>query len=63
MCLSFYSFLIYPPKSICTFRFLYLHLSPPLTAPTSNLYILAHHGNHEIEKTNSLDESETQNGV
>jgi hypothetical protein len=26
-------------------------------------YELGHEGNHEIEKTNGLDESETQNGV
>ena len=28
-----------------------------------NTYELGHEGNHEIEKTNGLDESETQNGV
>lgn len=27
------------------------------------LHVLAHHGNHEVEKTDGLDESETQNGV
>lgn len=26
-------------------------------------YELGHEGNHEVEKTNGLDESETQNGV
>ena len=28
-----------------------------------NLHVLAHHGNHEVEKTNGFDEGETQNGV
>lgn len=27
------------------------------------LHVLAHHGNHEVEKTDGLDEGETQNGV
>lgn len=31
--------------------------------PYMNLHIFAHHGNHEIEQTDSLNESETQNGV
>src|SRR5689334_10590069 len=41
----------------------------PLLQPTAlpqhknYLHVLAHHGNHEIEQTNGLDESETQNGV
>ena len=41
-------------------------LSPsPLLPETRayNLHILAHHSNHQIEKTNSLDESETENGI
>jgi len=29
----------------------------------NSLQELGHHGNHEIEKTNSFNESETQNGV
>lgn len=29
----------------------------------SYLHVLAHHGNHEVEQTDSLDESEAQNGV
>jgi len=29
----------------------------------NDLHVLAHHGNHEVEETNSLDEGETQNGV
>ena len=40
--------------------------TPPHMAPnivTDNLNVLAHHGNHQVEKTNSLNESETQNGV
>jgi hypothetical protein len=28
-----------------------------------NTYELGHQGNHEVEKSDSLDESETQNGV
>ena len=28
-----------------------------------HLHVLAHHGNHQIEKTNSLNESETENSV
>lgn len=31
--------------------------------PGNNLGELGHEGNHQIEKTNGLDESETQNGV
>ncbi|KAI6763041.1 hypothetical protein HG530_009021 [Fusarium avenaceum] len=31
--------------------------------PLGWTYELGHEGNHEIEKTNGLDESETQNGV
>lgn len=27
------------------------------------LDVLAHHGNHQVEKTHGFDESETQNGV
>lgn len=27
------------------------------------LHVLAHHGNHEVEQTNGLDEGKTQNGV
>jgi hypothetical protein len=48
---------------------LYVYFHPSLTpssfhtAPYMNLHVLAHHGNHEIEQTNSLNESETQNGV
>lgn len=30
---------------------------------TIRLDVLAHHGNHEVEQTHGLDESETQNGV
>lgn len=30
---------------------------------TVNTYELGHEGNHEVEKTDGLDESETQNGV
>jgi len=45
-----------------------MRLCPPLLDPsktsiTTNLHVLAHHGNHEIEKTDGLDESETENGV
>lgn len=29
----------------------------------ADLHVLAHHGNHEVEKTNGLNEGETQNGV
>jgi len=39
---------------------------PPIALPkcqTNRLDVLAHHGNHEVEETDSLDESETQNGV
>ncbi len=28
-----------------------------------NLHVLAHHGNHEIEETNGLDESKPKNGI
>jgi hypothetical protein len=28
-----------------------------------NLDVLAHHGNHQVEQTNGLDEGETKNGV
>jgi hypothetical protein len=41
-------------------------LSNPFPIPSIkslNLHILAHHSNHQIEKTNSLDEGETKNGV
>ena len=31
--------------------------------PLNCLDVLAHHGNHEVEKTHGFDESETQNGV
>lgn len=31
--------------------------------PFANLHVLAHHGNHEIEKTDGLNESEAKNGV
>jgi hypothetical protein len=34
-----------------------------LANATVNTYELGHEGNHEIEKTDGLDESETQNGV
>ena len=34
---------------------------PSLKSPS--LHILAHHSNHQIEKTNGLDEGETENGV
>lgn len=30
---------------------------------TYPLHVFAHHGNHEIEQSNSLDESESKNGV
>lgn len=29
----------------------------------NNLHVLAHHGNHEVEQTDSLDEGEAENGV
>jgi hypothetical protein len=45
----------------------YFQLLPPRSlqhaSVSCHLNVLAHHGNHEIEKTNGLDESETQNGV
>jgi len=31
--------------------------------PLANLHVLAHHGNHEVEQTDGLNEGETQNGV
>jgi hypothetical protein len=31
--------------------------------PLCYLHVLAHHGNHEVEQTDSLDEGEAQNGV
>ena len=48
---------IYPPPP-----------SPPPMPRTAmhallNLNILAHHGNHEVEQANGLDEGESQNGV
>lgn len=33
------------------------------TEETNRLDVLAHHGNHQVEETNGLDESETKNGV
>lgn len=36
---------------------------PPYVRWRNCLDVLAHHGNHEVEKTHGLDESETQNGV
>jgi len=47
---------------LCLFPTLLLH-SHPHAALSMNLHVLAHHGNHEIEQTNSLNEGETQNGV
>jgi hypothetical protein len=48
--------------SMSIFRLL-LHLPHFYPSPHIYLHILAHHGNHEIEQANSLNESETQNGV
>jgi hypothetical protein len=39
-----------------------LHARPREFLP-NYLHVLAHHGNHEVEQTNGLDEGETQNGV
>lgn len=39
------------------------YVSSTATSLTTSLDVLAHHGNHQVEKTNGLDESETQNGV
>lgn len=36
---------------------------PSPSSPESRLHELGHHGNHEVEKTNGLDEGETKNGV
>jgi len=40
-----------------------LYRHPLCNNPHANLHVLAHHGNHEVEKTDGLNESETQNGV
>ena len=37
--------------------------TPIASSPIMYLHVLAHHCNHEIEQTDSLNESETQNGV
>ena len=41
----------------------YIHIRPLQALELTSLNVLAHHGNHQVEKTNGLDESETQNGV
>lgn len=41
-----------------------MHNTTNLIPLSSNdLHILAHHGNHEIEQSDSLNESETENGI
>jgi hypothetical protein len=37
--------------------------NPPYLPIHENLHVLAHHSYHEIEQANSLNKSETQNGV
>lgn len=37
--------------------------SPMPSSPDRRLHELGHHGNHEVEKTDGLDEGETKNGV
>lgn len=41
----------------------YLVGEKPQKAGHKNTYELGHEGNHEIEKTDGLDESETKNGI
>jgi hypothetical protein len=40
-----------------------LHLPRFLLRLCIHLYVLAHHGNHQIEQSNSFNESESQNGI
>jgi hypothetical protein len=58
----FYARAVYVLCLLCTLLFSYNHLIP-VPSPSMNLHVLAHHGNHEIEQTDSLNEGKTQNSV